>query len=294
MSRDDLIVPIVQGPFNRTIEYDKSEYPILVSDNTLDSGGIFFHTDNNEIKASLLGDPSTFPFDRYHVNFLLAIPLGHIQGIYQHYFDALLNTTWNPSMIIVPSSSPYTILPIPIEVALASYGGVYFTNLKIQFERNYLASEIIVPIIATFYLLGAIFILENSLDNSGLPIRLTITLAVFAFLFTFSPIMNQYKPLTVHVPTVADSLITVLILSTITFTISSVISNSSVISRRFPKGYVWIDMVSFFFIGILVVYFLKPYPIEIIRWLIPIILIGLGYGLLFKQWIRIGQKPTIK
>jgi hypothetical protein len=74
----------------------------------------------------------------------------------------------------------------------------------------------------------------------------------------------------------------------------SVISNSFVISRRFPKGYIWIDRFTFLFIGVLCVYFLNPYPAEIKQWLIPIILVGLGYGLLFKQRFPIGQKLQSK
>jgi hypothetical protein len=76
---------------------------------------------------------------------------------------------------------------------------------------------------AAFHLLGAIFILDNTADNIGN--RITLSLGVFALIFTLPQIVDQMKSVT-NGPTVDDSLLSIIIVSSVEFAISSVISSN--------------------------------------------------------------------
>jgi hypothetical protein len=83
-------------------------------------------------------------------------------------------------------------------------------------------------------------------------------------------------------PTIADSMLSIIIIATIAFTISSVISSSSIIRNWFPNRYTWIDGIVFLIVSGLVVAYFSNFPFDITIWLIPIIVFGLGYGLLLR------------
>jgi hypothetical protein len=162
-------------------------------------------------------------------------------------------------------------------------------NVHIDFNRNNTKYAIIIPLFAIFFLLGTIFISESEgrgeKGKEHLIIRVTITVGIFAFLFAFVPIVNQMKPLTTlnNTPTIADFLITIIILATITFTMSSVISDSAI--KKYNVSAPWIDVVAFLVIVIITLAYVSVYPPNIRLWLIPVILLtlfGLGYGLLFR------------
>lgn len=65
-------------------------------------------------------------------------------------------------------------------------------HLEIELARNHSISIVIIPLLAIFYLLGAIFIFEISSDNIGNIIALT--LGIFALIFTLPEIINSMKP----------------------------------------------------------------------------------------------------
>ena len=50
-------------------------------------------------------------------------------------------------------------------------------RLIAHFQRNYTILILVVPLLAIFYLLGAIFIFDNSMDQIGN--RLTLTLGIY-------------------------------------------------------------------------------------------------------------------
>jgi hypothetical protein len=153
----------------------------------------------------------------------------------------------------------------------------------------------VVPLLSIFYLLGAVFIFENTGDYIGN--RLILTLGVFAVIFTLPQIIDSMKP-SKPSPTLADSLLSIIIIGTIVFTISSVISNSSVLRRKFPKGSIWLDGIAFFIVSAIVIFLLYMYSFNIIIWVIPMIrsndMCGLGYGLLLRIFGLKISKPLIR
>jgi hypothetical protein len=242
---------------------------------------------------SLLGDPSSFPFDRYYLNLVFAVPFAntiiHFDNIN---FEPTIERSWSTSNISsqINKTSDAVLKKLCDEKNDMTGMKVYcnqlkmqFGNIKISFDRNYTISSIIVPLIAVFFLLGATFILDSK-SEGGLAIRISITIGVFAFLFTFTPIINEMKPPTLNTPTIADFLVSTIIMATIAFTISSVITSSSAIKDKFPSGVLWIDRITFFIVLMITVTTaaVNNYPLDITYWLLPLILFGLSYGLLFQ------------
>ncbi|HEX6646594.1 MAG TPA: hypothetical protein VF047_05390, partial [Nitrososphaeraceae archaeon] len=155
-----------------------------------------------------------------------------------------------------------------------------FFNVKVDFNRNFSILIITVPLFAIFFLLGAIFIFENSSD--GITTRLTLTLGIFALIFTLPGVIDSMKP-QASGPTIADSMLSIIIIATISFTISSIVSNSSIVKHWFPKRYSWADGIIFIIVsGFVVSYFIQYVSDAEIWWIIPLIIFGLGYGLLLK------------
>jgi hypothetical protein len=268
---------------------------------------------------NLIGEPARYPFDKYYLNLVFAIPFAiprtdtSVNNIVD--FNDLVRASWSPpdynasyplSSInrdkLIPvfnrifgldqKGSPticdvikrtpqmVNLSQIPFSSVLCEYDTDYTTaNVKIDFTRNYAIAVIVIPLIAIFYLLGAIFIFESSPDN--ISNRLTLTLGIFALIFTLPEVINSMKPATSG-PTIADSMLSIIIIATIAFTISSVISSSSIIRNWFPNRYTWIDGIVFLIVSGLVVAYFSNFPFDITIWLIPIIVFGLGYGLLLR------------
>lgn len=287
-------------------------------------------TKDNVQSIKLFCNPLDFPFDHYYTNIFLLVPITNIlsiesrpnfaEPVYENWIpynssNSDINQTYiNQTFLQSNVPSPFCFVnsvAIKKDVrtlfdALCGNGGIYRTiSIGLAFDRNdYIKYTILVPLLATFYLLGAIFIVTNT-SNDQLTIRLTITFAVFAFLFTFTSVVNQYKPAVVRNSlTVADSLMTLIILSTIFFTISSVIGrrySGIVISVNLRSKYVsrlrlfsnpqyevnvsaLMDVMAFFIVTAILLwrFFTLTYPNEIIELLAPIILLGMGYGLLVR------------
>lgn len=210
----------------------------------------------------LLGDPSLYPFDHPYVDFNISFPSLYPMVILKNQtvrMSSLINDTW--------MGTPKT-----------EFDGFEYT-VHVEFHRNYTILGLAIPLLAIFYLLGAIFIFENSSDQVGN--RLTLTLGIFALIFTLPEIINSMKPES-PVPTIADSLLSLIIIATIVFTLSSIISSSSVIQKWFPRRFSWIDMVMFLLVSGFVIGLLSNYDPNVTLWLIPIVIFGLGYGLLLK------------
>jgi hypothetical protein len=143
-----------------------------------------------------------------------------------------------------------------------------------KFSRNYTINGVIAPIIGIFFLLGAIFALPSTQDQ--LPNRLALILGVFALIFSLPQLVNERKP-TSSVPTVAETLISIIIVATISYAASSIVS--SVVKK---EPWVWIDLAVFLFIIAVIIYFLERYPPDITIWLAPFIVVGLAYGLIVR------------
>jgi hypothetical protein len=112
---------------------------------------------------------------------------------------------------------------------------------------------------------------------------------VFALIFTLPEVINSMKPFASG-PTIADSLLTVIIIASIAYTLGSVISSNSMIKERAPLLYRWTDKIVFLLISGTVIGYLGTYPLDIVLWLIPVILFGLGYGLLLRI---VGIRPKV-
>ena len=262
---------------------------------------------------ALLGEPIRFPFDKYYLNLVLAIPFRNvtIQDI-SGSFSSGVNSSWIPSVTyslvdphnigiqsnfstINPKSERY-IFPWASAINDTASGrtasNFTFVNTHIGFQRNNTIAAITIPLFAIFYLLGAIFVLGRTFEQ--LAIRVAITLSIFAFLFTFTPIINSMKPLTLNnIPTIADFLVTIIIVATIVFTVSSVvgsvisisIKDTEVLKQRYSPLISWIDRIAFLIIAVTLIYYGSSYPLDITVWLLPVVLFGLCYGLLLRVFV---------
>lgn len=270
--------------------------------NVTTSTGHFYIPLNSSNQATtqsidpLSGDQSRYPFDYYIASLIVAIPIKDIttkqfsENLPQ--LDRLQKATWDvqsPEVFSIDKQHQYAILQAlrnhckdiagmegstylcPV-TTIKDYNST-FMDINMKFTRNYNSTgAIIAPIIGIFYLLGAIFILAR--DQLGH--RLTLALSVFALIFTLPQFVKDLKPVT-STPTVADALIGIIIVAAIGYTVSSVIS--SVVKSRSGR---FIDIFVFFVISSIAVYFLVQYPPDIYVWLIPVILLGLGYGLIIQ------------
>jgi len=255
---------------------------------------------SNEIVAQsidpLYGDQSRYPFDYYNASLLVAIPIKNLTtkqfSENPPQLDRLQGASWNamfPEVIRIDKQHQYPVLqglrndckeivgmegsPYLCPVGSAKDYNYTFMNVNMKFIRNYNSiGAIIAPIIGIFYLLGAIFILTG--DQLGN--RLTLALSVFALIFTLPQFVKDLKPLT-STPTVADVLIGIIIVAAIGYTVSSVIY--SVIRTRSRR---FIDRIAFIVIAGIAFYVLVNYPLDIGLWLIPVVILGLGYGLIIQ------------
>lgn len=101
---------------------------------------------------------------------------------------------------------------------------ILFQNIRITFERNFATIlAILFPVFSIFFLIGAVFIFDNTAEN--VPNRLLLTLGIFALIFTLPDYMDAAKP-PVPYSSIADYLLGEIVLATIVFSISSVLSIS--------------------------------------------------------------------
>ena len=262
------------------------------------------NNNNNNKYISLFGDPLLFPFDKYYLNLIFFIPINDVTfnlPTIDNNFDKSVIASWDTSTYIQQidnsnmnciSSNDNILHYLSLYTCNQEKFPLNLLNVNIEFKRNYTSFAIIIPLIAIFFLLGAIFIFENSSDNIGN--RLALTLGIFALLFTLPEIIDSMKPQT-SAPTIADSMLSIIIIATIAFTISSIISSSSTIQKWFPKHHTWIDGIVFVIVsGFVITYFNKYLFDNQLWWLVPLIIFGLGYGLLLRiLGIRI-NKPLIQ
>lgn len=251
------------------------------------------------VSIPLSGNPLAFPFDHYYLNLILNVPYRNITFSHIDDHSNLLDSGFSYSSIIENNTSLDDFNPdckiIEINRTLLCTKdikiGSSFIDIKYNFDRSYYIFIVIIPIIAIFYLLGGIFVFENALENIGN--RLTLTLGIFALIFTLPEIITSMKPLT-SAPTIADSMLSIIIIATIAFTVSSILSSSSTIQKWFPKHHTWIDGIVFVIVaGFVIAYFNNYIFDNEIWWLVPIIIFGLGYGLLLRVLgVRI-NKPLI-
>jgi hypothetical protein len=245
---------------------------------------------------SLDGTPTAYPFDEYYINLLLAVPFINANLGGSTVFENQVNSTWDTSsnisqinndniVLLKNIASDCQLIPEIKNSLLCgdsrrAENGSSLGQINLNFKRNSSVAIILVPLIAIFFLLGAIFIFESNTDISN---RLTLTIGVFAVIFSLPEIINSGRPFT-SAPTIADSMLSIIIIATITFTASSVLSSSSVIQNRFPNHWRWIDRIVFLFVsGVVIAYFVfSDYPKTIMAWLAPLIIFALGYGLLLK------------
>lgn len=258
-----------------------------------------YNIDNEpkEIIVKLSGDTAKYPFDKYFLNFLIGLPMQNLNiELDTDNIDSTVNSTMIPkskSDILLnvynvtqklrthcDDNDFKTIYLCPASSTKDKRNSTTFVNIEYTFERNYTILTIVIPLLAIFFLLGGIFIFENSMDNIGN--RLALTLGIFALIFTLPKVIGSMKPLSI-VPTIADSMLSLIILSTIAFTISSILSSSSIIQKWFPKHFNWIDYLVFGIVSGFVVLYFNNYLFDVeVWWLVPIMISGLGYGLLMK------------
>src|SRR5262249_35143817 len=123
------------------------------------------------------------------------------------------------------NNSFFHLFPHYTDIISASNGKIgklTFLSLKFDVKRNYSIYAVIIPLLLVFYLLGAIFILSS---RANLHKRVTLAVAVFAFIFAFTTVGENLKPLNPSGnPTFYDFLISTLVIATISFTVGSFIS----------------------------------------------------------------------
>jgi hypothetical protein len=250
----------------------------------------FLDTNVNMDQLLLSGYPNLYPFDQYYTN-LIVLPSEDIESntlnvsknikidhIGEVTSERLLNPNLDTSSLKLSENNIIKPQLLPSNFHQENLNSS-FINIYGEFKRNYTILQIIIPLLAIFFLLGAIFIFENSSDNIGN--RLTLTLGIFALIFTLPEVIDSMKPQTSG-PTIADTMFSIIIIATIAFTISSVISSSSIIRNWFPRHHSWIDGIVFLIVAGIVIAYFSTYPIYITLWLVPIIVFGLGYGLLLR------------
>jgi hypothetical protein len=160
--------------------------------------------------------------------------------------------------------------------------------VELSFKRNNSIYGIIIPILAIFFLLGGIFIFEPKPDNIGN--RLTLTLGIFALMFSLPEIIKTLKPEIILGPTIADTLVSIIVIATISYTVSSVIGTKLGGRRRWKKWLKkWVDTIVFVFVSIYVIISLlfNEYSIGNKLLVGSIVILGLGYGLLLQKALNI-------
>lgn len=257
--------------------------------------GLNYNSERNGLVDSLSmeGTPSLYPFDYYYVDLGISLPITDLDyktySEYMHgseeewtkhwiFFEDPVFEKWNPILksVNIPSKDDQS------ESSM---------NFVIEFYRNHHISIIIIPLIAIFFLLGAIFIFNNASENIGN--RLTLTLGIFALIFTLPEIIDSMKP-QVNVPTIADAMLSTIILTTIVFTVSSIITSNSSIQRKFPNYYHMGNIISFIVASAFVILSFYTFPIDINIWLVPIMIFGFGYGLLLRTFKLLNLKNIKK
>ena len=277
---------------NNTVKAKSYNYQLipLVSDLDKYTATFKIRKYTQAISFPIIGNASEFPFDLYSLDLRFVTPFNY-SLVSKNYYDKSINSSLITSIPDASMIKQIVNCRFSNSSLCFMHKPGYFPSIKndsifwlihFDFKRNYTVDAITIPILAIFYLLGAIFILESTMDQ--LTIRLAITLGIFAFLFTFTPIINQMKPpsIVAKVPTIADSLVTVILVATIAFSVSSVISGGPVIRNKFPRGSIWIDRIVFFFVSGVIIWYFRNYSLDITIWIVPVIIFGLGYGLLLR------------
>jgi putative Mn2+ efflux pump MntP len=113
-------------------------------------------------------------------------------------------------------------------------------------------------------------------------------------MFSLPEIINSLKPASSG-PTLADSLISIIVVATISYTVGSVIGSKIIKEGDSEQEEVqpdklglwaqkWLDTIVFLVVCsyIVLAFIFYQYPINISLWIGSIIIIGLGYGLLFR------------
>jgi hypothetical protein len=241
----------------------------------------------SNLSLALEGDAKSFPFDEYSSDFTLVLPIKNASSQHLYNIADSVGAVWDISN--KTDSGKHICDKVyasnPSDKRICEHEGTSVQNIQLHSKRNHTQLSIIVPLISVFFLVGSIFIL-NVGDVSE---RLTLTLGVFAFIFTLTPIIDAAKPITTNVPTIADLIITLLIVSTIAFSISSVINSK--VERK------WLDKVVFLFIiSIITIFGILYYP-GVSVWLVPVIIFALGYGFIITSRkivlhyaIKVGRK----
>jgi hypothetical protein len=143
--------------------------------------GTSYLCDRNE-NFSLMGDPSSFPFDHYFVNLLFIFPLKNIKLDYTTFFDKSVNSSWSPT---------YTNSSFAIDKFMNQYGNIG-SSQSCQAKQTRLC-----------------YLAFESNTNSS---KAKAYLSYWTFLNACTPLF---------VPTVADSLLSLIVFATIA-TVSSV------------------------------------------------------------------------
>lgn len=297
-SKDPFVIPLRHelGPFNNTVDpfgtninTTKHDYASILSGNALKSNDEFFSNNGTDFKPPqlrLIGDTSKFPFDRYNLTLILAIPAQNMRLENIITYDKSVDSSWVPKIHVSNLSGQYIIhffnntFPKLIPELNPNRNNVTFQKVDLELQRKYNFGApiylVTVPLFAIFFFLGATFVFKSSLIDQ-LAARFAITIGMFTFLFTFSPIIDKQKPAIINgIPTVADFLVTAIILSTIAYTIGSAIGYNT----RRVRGALIVDIIIFVIMAGFISVFVNLYKITIEPWQIIIIILGLGYGLI--------------
>jgi hypothetical protein len=213
---------------------------------------IFNNFDKNDFpipansSLSLSGYPSAFPFDNnYTANLILAIPIKNVAApktVIE--YAGFLNYSWSmtakPSIInkediilkqfcknlygdIVNNITKNVFCSN--DSANITHDNVTYINIELQFTRNNNSLNVLIllSVVGLFFLLGIAYHL-GKLAN-----RMTITFGVSSIIFAFSATMGSAKPLpAAGILTISDYVVFLVVVSTVLFTIFSVIGSKTV------------------------------------------------------------------
>lgn len=225
-------------------------------------------------RFQLQGRVNDYPFDRYHLDLTMTVPFADVEMNHLLVYNRTkISGQW--FMYDTRSLTP------------DGNGGTKY-QVNIALERNASINAIRIPLVGILLLLGSIFALENNRKN--LNNRLLITLSAFAVIFTFSLSIRDAQPLTIG-PTLGEVMLSfeifvAIICVAITLTGYRASKSRWLLENRNPLTprqitfvFDWAAFGGFF--SALYVIILIAFPGQF--WLIPTVLVCLGYGFVFRM-----------
>lgn len=222
------------------------------------------------LNYTLSGNPLRYPFDSYTINTKVVVQEKDIDITGNRFVsNDLFRNDW-----FVNGDKTETYV---VEDAT-------HIDREIKVVRNsFQTFGIIIPVIAGFFLLGATTVLRDKTNH--LAIRMTITIGIFALVFSVAPLIESKKPFTYGIYTIADGLLNALLAMTAIYAVFAILSyRYKAFNSRFESLF---GIIS----AIMVVLSAIPVKWDEELQLILLIIFSLSYGFLTRPtWSVIGAR----